>query len=407
MDAALVGTAVAGYLGAREGAAAVATASGMGLLRTLKRQALAAGATPEEALATAFGELQPEGLTYLGVAGPQGRIVASAGEPAAALDDLRPRFGPAAPAMLPLSATGRFRVTVPLRRGMGRGWRRGGEGPFVGRRWRSSLLIVEFEPALAHTITSRALTTLVLSLAAAGILLGAAAVFFRLSRRADAIRTQLVEDSQLRVLGQMSAVLGHELRNPLASLKGHAQLLVEKLPEDHRGRRGAERVVHEATRLEALTSQVLDFARTGSLDLEPADPAALARAAIEASEAAPVLLTAPEDVPRWRLDRARLERVLVNLLDNARRASEPEGPVELSLSAIGDRLLIEVADRGEGIEPGDEERIFEPFHTRRAKGTGLGLALARRIVDGHGGTLSADNRPGGGAVFRVELPGGG
>jgi signal transduction histidine kinase len=100
-----------------------------------------------------------------------------------------------------------------------------------------------------------------------------------------------------------------------------------------------------------------------------------------------------------------MEEVLVNLLRNAREASPAEKPVEVTLGLRGERsLAIEVRDHGPGIEPGEEERVFEPFYTRRAKGTGLGLALARRIVEGHGGTITAHNHPDGGAVFSVRLP---
>jgi two-component system sensor histidine kinase HydH len=78
--------------------------------------------------------------------------------------------------------------------------------------------------------------------------------------------------------------------------------------------------------------------------------------------------------------------------------------VELRVGARGSVLAIEVRDRGAGIEPGGEERIFEPFVTTRVRGTGLGLALARRIVEEHGGRIAAQNQPLGGAVFRIELP---
>ena len=405
MDAALVGAAVAGWVGAREGAAAVATASGMALLRTLHHDELLAGEAPQEAVEAALAQLRNDGATFLGVAGPGGVLLASAGTPAAPLGDVRPLRFSGPPEPVALGTTGRYRLVVPLRRGPPQRGRGSPQGWGAGRRPRKGSLVFEFEPVLAHALTARALTTLLISLAAAAILLGAAALAFRLSRRAAAAQAQLAGDRQLRALGQMSAVLGHELRNPLASLKGHAQLVLERLPEEHRARRGAERVVAEATRLEALTSQVLDFARTGELERRPTSPAALARAVVEASDAEPVVVTIPDGVPDWPLDRPRLERVLVNLLDNARKASPDGQPVELSLSAVGGRLLVEVADRGGGIEPGDEELVFEPFYTRRAKGTGLGLALARRIVEAHGGRITAANRPGGGAVIRLELPG--
>jgi two-component system sensor histidine kinase HydH len=100
-----------------------------------------------------------------------------------------------------------------------------------------------------------------------------------------------------------------------------------------------------------------------------------------------------------------MEEVLVNLLRNARDASLAGMAIDVGLEIQADRFLaIQVRDRGEGLAPGEEERVFEPFYTRRVKGTGLGLALARRIVEGHGGTITARNHPDGGAVFSVRLP---
>jgi two-component system sensor histidine kinase HydH len=264
-------------------------------------------------------------------------------------------------------------------------------------------LVIDVEPRIVGKIMTRAVITLAITLGAAVILVIAAAVFWRLSRRADAIEAQLQRDRQLKALGQMSAVLGHELRNPLASLKGHAQLLLERLPEDHLGRRGAETVLDEARRLEQLTGQVLDFARTGELRLERVDPAAIARSALERSTAAPVELELGGAPASFTLDPGKIEQVLVNLLDNARQASPAGAAVELALGARGRVLTIEVRDRGDGIEPGDEDKIFEPFVTTRVRGTGLGLALARRIVEEHGGRIAAQNHPQGGAVFRIEL----
>jgi two-component system sensor histidine kinase HydH len=230
-------------------------------------------------------------------------------------------------------------------------------------------------------------------------------VFWRISRNAEKASAQLEHDRQLKVLGQMSAVLGHEIKNPLASLKGHIQLLLEKLAPDHAGRKGAEVVLRETMRLEELSRQVLEFARTGAVERESVDPAAVVQAAIENVGGADIHFHAGSIPSTWLLDSARMEEVLVNLLRNAREASSTGQPVDVALNVQADRhLVMEVRDRGEGIAPGEEERVFEPFYTRKAKGTGLGLALARLIVEGHGGTMVARNHPEGGAVFSVRLP---
>ena len=163
-------------------------------------------------------------------------------------------------------------------------------------------------------------------------------------------------------------------------------------------------MVAEAARLEELVGQVLDFVRSGRLERRPEDPAALARAAIEEVDPGRVRLETRGAPPRCQLDPTRMQRVLVNLLSNALQASPGDEPVDLTVEAAAGALDMELRDRGGGLEPGDEERIFEPFYTRRVKGTGLGLAVARQVVEGHGGRLTARNHPEGGAVFRVELP---
>src|SRR5262249_42203616 len=105
----------------------------------------------------------------------------------------------------------------------------------------------------------------------------------------------------------------------------------------------------------------------------------------------------------WRLDGPRLQQALTNILANAVQISPDGGLVRAAVFTERDRLIFEVRDSGPGIPPGEEERIFEPFYTRRARGTGLGLSLARPIVTQHHGTITAENAPGGGAVFRISL----
>jgi two-component system sensor histidine kinase HydH len=265
-------------------------------------------------------------------------------------------------------------------------------------------LVVDFEPRLAARLASRALVALVAQVVTTGVLLAAAVAFWRHSRRAEAAQAQAERDRHLRTLGEMSAVLGHELRNPLAALKGHAQLLLERLPPDHPGRPGAATIVGESVRLEALANQVLEFVKTGALSVRAVDPRALAAEAVESAGVGEVGLPTDTAPPTWTLDRDRMVAVLVNLLENARDASPDGAPVELRVALDGNRLVLEVSDRGDGLSPGAEAHAFEPFFTTRVHGTGLGLALAKRVVEGHGGTIQAQNREGGGAVFRITLP---
>jgi two-component system sensor histidine kinase HydH len=203
----------------------------------------------------------------------------------------------------------------------------------------------------------------------------------------------------------MAAVLAHEMRNPLASLKGNAQLLERSLPSGERAHRRAERVVGEAIRLETLVSGLLEFARTGELRRRPVPPVEVVRASVAAlvhPQPAPVTIDDAGAPSLWSLDAERTEQVVTNLLENGLQAGP--GPVRLSVEEREGELRLAVEDSGPGIPLEDLERIFEPFFTRRTRGTGLGLAVARRFVELHGGSLSASNRPGGGARFLVRIP---
>jgi two-component system sensor histidine kinase HydH len=203
----------------------------------------------------------------------------------------------------------------------------------------------------------------------------------------------------------MSAVLAHEMRNPLASLKGHAQLLLEKLPPETREAKKAERIVLEATRLEDLSSTLLDFVRSGKVDRQPTDVTSLIQQAAEQVGAERVQIVTPGAMARSvALDPLRMHQVLVNLMQNALQVSPENRGIEVVAKQTTRTLTLEIRDHGPGLQAGEEQKIFEAFHTTKTQGTGLGLAIARRIVELHEGRLSARNHPEGGAVFSVELP---
>jgi two-component system sensor histidine kinase HydH len=428
----LVGMGAASYVGARQAADTLDRARSVDLVFSV-RQALMAeqGADRQEVAEDLVEQLGGQGLRFLAVVTHKQGLVASAGEPVSPLDvealkahqpGERIEIGRTGDRILVVAAVRRrplparaavgqgravqdfldasTKLLKALKRGSELGERR--EGQRLGS---GGVLVLEYEPVISRMILSRAVATLIIALVVATVLIGAAVVFWRLSLRAEAMAEQLARDRQLKALGEMSAVLGHELRNPLAALKGHAQLLVERL-KDHPGHRGAETVVREAVRMEQLTEQILEFARTGAIEAEPQDPAEVARSAADGSGLAGIELDVAEGLPPWPMDRARIEQVLVNLLKNAVQASPEDGVVELKVAAEAGGLVFEVRDHGEGLKlsPGEEEWIFEPFHTKRVRGTGLGLAVSKRIVEAHGGRISAQDHPEGGAVFTVWLP---
>lgn len=246
---------------------------------------------------------------------------------------------------------------------------------------------------------------------AIGLGLASIAIARRLDERArsfDALRTTLapiVADAErerhLASLGEVSAMLAHEIRNPIASAKGHAQLLVEQTEPGTKLRAKAERVEHEITRLERLTNDLLVFARTGKLRTRPADVRVLVEQAAS-MVSKEIEVHVPEAPLLAEVDAGRLLQVLENLLRNAQRHGRP--PIRITASTRDDRLVLEVVDHGPGIPADRLAQIFEPFVTDATVGTGLGLAVVRRVVEMHGGKVVADNHEGGGARFTVTLP---
>jgi two-component system, NtrC family, sensor histidine kinase HydH len=364
-----------------------------------------------------------EGLRYVAIFGGPERVLAEAGTPVGG--PLMPPDHDAllrGPGPLPTlrGATlhgGRMRLVVPIGL-MGVGPGAPGHPPRMRRMplWHA---MIEVEPVQADALRGAAQRSVGIGALAAASLLAVAIVLVRRESRRHADERERERQRRLASLGEMSAVLAHEIRNPLASLKGNAQLLAQMLPGGEKPRAKAERVVEEAARLEKLTSELLDFVRTGQLRRAAADPAQLVREAVAAragdggdgasSVENGIEIDAAEAPASWSLDADRLREVIVNLVDNARAAGPPVRVAVSVVRSSGARMLrIDVADRGPGVDGEDRERIFEPFVTGKTRGTGLGLAVARRVVEAHGGTLDVLDRepgnPGGGALFRLELP---
>lgn len=261
------------------------------------------GAVSADELAAIAEDLAPDGLRYLAVVGPDNQIAADAGTPSVPREAMARELAFARP-NLPVRVGGILRIVD--RRLDRRQPRRRARMPR-----RVTPLVIEFAPRVADELrgsSSRALA--IGALTAGGMLLGAI-VLFRWIRHREGLERRLIEERRLASLGQMSAVLAHEIRNPLASLKGNAQMLARGLPDGDRSRARAERVVAEAVRLEALTTDLLEFARSGAIRQERVDPAALLR---DAAAGMPVDIDAGGAPPAWSLDRDRIRQVLVNLL---------------------------------------------------------------------------------------------
>lgn len=297
-----------------------------------------------------------------------------------------------------LRLTGRARAGGPGARGARlRGWVRSGHRPGP------MLFAIEFDPLMGDQVRAEARRTFVVGLVTALALIVAAALLWWLLRQREAVERGLEHKRRLAALGEMSAVMAHEIRNPLASLKGHTQLLIELLAPRSRERAKAERVLGEALRLEQLTGDLLDFVRPAAITRAETPLDELVSEAVALVEHPQIVVKHGSAPAMWSLDRARFVQVLTNLLQNAAQAC-PDGTLWVSLASERAALVFRVRDQGPGLEPGQEEAIFEPFETTRVRGTGLGLAIARRIVEAHGGTISARNHPDGGAELCVRVP---
>jgi two-component system sensor histidine kinase KdpD len=254
------------------------------------------------------------------------------------------------------------------------------------------------------------LETFVAQIAAAAERVLLAADATKLARQAE---TESLRNSLLNAIS-------HDLRTPLAVLVGASSSLItdaERLPTAARAEL-ASTIHDEAMRMTALVNNLLDMARLESgaialacewTPLEEIVGSVLGRLR-DALAAHPVKVALPADLPLLHVDPVLLEQLFANLLENAAKYAPAGTPIEISAIARAGRVTVEVADRGPGIPPGEETKLFDKFYRVQREaaqsGVGLGLAICKAIVAAHGGMISAANRVGGGALFRFELPAG-
>lgn len=215
---------------------------------------------------------------------------------------------------------------------------------------------------------------------------------------------------RLAALGQLTAGLAHELRNPMGTMKTSAEMLARNVEKENAiAREMAGYIKDEVDRTNSLITRFLDFARPQHLKLETNDLAAMldrviARLEREKPANVSIYKNYSPDIPPLEFDAELMERVVSNLVMNAAQAS-PSGGVVTVKTRIADGMVeIAVIDRGTGIDAKNLESIFNPFFTTKAEGVGLGLAICSKIVDEHGGQITVESTPGEGSVFHVFLP---
>lgn len=248
------------------------------------------------------------------------------------------------------------------------------------------------------------------------------ASFASLQRSQEALRRQVADlteeleqknalldrRSRLAELGEMAAGLAHEIRNPLGGIRLYAGLLERDLAKAPESAALLDKIRSGVDQLDRIVREMLDFTRPIVLDrretsLEQVLEEALGFALPPGQGLVRVRRDYAADL-KAPVDLHHLRRALLNLLLNAVEAMPEGGELGLVLKSAPEAAEIRIEDSGPGVPPESLGRIFDPFFTSKAQGTGLGLAIVSRVVEAHGGSVAAENRPGGGAAFRVLLP---
>jgi two-component system, NtrC family, nitrogen regulation sensor histidine kinase GlnL len=253
-----------------------------------------------------------------------------------------------------------------------------------------------------------------------GQFLGTIVLMRDLTHRKD-LEEDLKRADRLALLGTLAAGLAHEIKNPLAGIKGAAQRITRKVKEDAGLRQYADMIVDEVNRVDSLIDQLLDLSRPSNIDFEPLNIHEILDQVLLLEKEDPmgtnveIRKNFDPSLPAIRGDRARLNQVFLNLVKNAFQAMNGSGALTVTTRIESDFhvreqgrergkfLRVEIEDNGPGITEQDLPQIFSPFFSTKNGGTGLGLAICYRIINEHGGLIRVESREGAGACFKVSL----
>lgn len=223
------------------------------------------------------------------------------------------------------------------------------------------------------------------------------------------MRERLVERERLAAVGEMAAHVAHEIRNPLAGIRGACEVLFAD--GEGTSQEIGDEVLHQIDRLNRTVTDLLRFSNPRDVHATPTDLHGVIERVValfgEAAEARGVQIerSFAAQLPPVELDPAQVEQVLYNLIVNAAQAMSYRGSIRVETALDGDdHVRIVVRDSGPGLSAEALHKAFNPFFTTRTEGTGLGLSIVKKIVAAHGGAVALANPPGGGAEVRVRLP---
>jgi len=225
------------------------------------------------------------------------------------------------------------------------------------------------------------------------------------------VEEQLGASQRLSALGKLSASLAHEIKNPLSSIRGTAEIFLDEFPPGHPKHEFVEILLKEVARLNTTVEDVLHFSKgepVGESKLEPLSEVLERTVKLLATHLRKkgIHLHA-EGLGKGRhfeVEGAKLSQVLLNVALNAIDELQPEGNIWLAVNPVEEGMSITVCDDGPGIDDAKKDRIFTPFFTTKEGGTGLGLPISRKILESRGGSLTCSDSPMGGACFTIFLP---
>jgi PAS domain S-box-containing protein len=266
-----------------------------------------------------------------------------------------------------------------------------------------------------QAITEQDVNALAVFANQAGVALANAQAFDELERTVQALQEaqeRLAVSERMAGIGQVAAHVAHEIRNPLVSIGGFARRIQRKAGDPNYVEQRAAIIVHEVERLERILRNVMDFTAPAKPELGETDLNGVISAVIESQQpafeehATTVITSLDPSLPHVPADANQITQVIINLVRNATQAMDGAGTVTLSTRRVDPGRMVEVSvqDTGPGIPRDKLQAIFNPFFTNKADGTGLGLAVSRKIIVDHGGTLTCESELGGGAKFLIRLP---
>jgi signal transduction histidine kinase len=223
-------------------------------------------------------------------------------------------------------------------------------------------------------------------------------------------QTQMSRAEHFATLGELAAGLAHEIRNPLAGIAGVIEIIGRDLPPNSPARSVIKDAKEEAVQINRILTELLEIARPKPSQFRVGDMCSTVEHAVmfarqqAITKRVVVELEIKDAIPPAEHDPNQINQVLLNLLLNAIQSMDKPGVIRVSLESDEDDVLITVADEGKGIPPEHLPNIFRPFFTTKGHGTGLGLSLARRMVEAHGGHIEVSSVVGKGTEFQVRLP---